>query len=78
MLDFTVHLLDWPLYGVLGGTHLVQVSEKTLGLSLDYLHQESLKVIGVCHCTGQRAMDSLRLSSKHFFHNKTGNILLAP
>ena len=76
MLDFTVRLLNRPLYGVLGGTHLVQVSEKTLGLSLEYLHQESLKVIGVCHCTGQLAMDSLRLSNSRFFDNTTGSILL--
>ena len=76
MLDSTVHLLNRPLYGVLGGTHLIQASEKTFGLSLEYLHQESLKVIGVCHCTGQLAMNSLRIANDRFFHNRTGSTLL--
>lgn len=76
MLDSTVRLLNRSLYGVLGGTHLMQVSEKNLDLSVKYLQKESLKVIGVCHCTGQVAMDSVRTLDDRFFHNRTGSTLL--
>lgn len=75
MLDFTKQLLKRTLYGVLGGTHLVQVSDKNLDLSLNYLGQESLKVIGICHCSGQPAMDSLRLHNERFLPIRTGSTL---
>lgn len=78
MLDYAVQLLNRPLYGVLGGTHLVQVSEKTLDLSLAYLHQQSVRMVGVCHCTGQLAIDSLRLTNGCFFDNRTGSTVLVP
>jgi len=76
MLDFTTGQLKRPLYAVLGGTHLVEANEESLAKSMDYLHNDDLKIIGVSHCTGQTATDQLAVSNSRYFHNHTGSSLL--
>lgn len=78
MVAFAVETLERPLYAVLGGTHLVESDEKSIELSMDFLNSDSLKIIGVSHCTGKSAMDRLAVSSRHFYHNKTGSSLFIP
>ncbi|MBN2428207.1 MAG: MBL fold metallo-hydrolase [Deltaproteobacteria bacterium] len=75
MLDAVVKLLKRPIYGVLGGTHLVEASEASLAESLDYLGDEKFKVVGVSHCTGQSAMERMATSNNNYFHNRTGSSL---
>ena len=75
MLDAVVKLFDKPLYAVLGGTHLVEADQHSLGKSLDYLGNDSLKVVGVSHCTGQPAMERMAGSNDRYFHNRTGSSL---
>jgi len=76
MLDAVTSLINRPLYAILGGTHLVEANESSLGISMDYLQNDDLKVIGVSHCTGQIAMDQLATSNKRYFHNRTGSSLI--
>lgn len=75
MLDAVVTLLKRPLYAVLGGTHLVESSKRSLQMSLDYLQNDTLKVIGVSHCTGKVALDKLEVSNDCFSQNRTGSTL---
>lgn len=75
MLDAVVHAIQRPLYGILGGTHLVEASDESLELSLDYLRKKQIQAIGVSHCTGQTAMDRLASSDMRYFHNHTGSSL---
>lgn len=76
MLDSAVNLLKRPLYAVVGGTHLVESSKSSLQMSMDYLQSDTLKVIGVSHCTGKVAMDQLEASNDRFYLNRTGSTLL--
>jgi len=76
MLDFTTEHLKRPLYAVLGGTHLVEANEESLAKSMDYLHNDDLKIIGVSHCTGDAATNQLAASNSRYFHNHTGSSLL--
>lgn len=73
MLDAVRRLLGKPVYAVLGGTHLIEASEESLELSLEYLTKSEIKVIGVSHCTGQKAMSVLSNSGGRYFHNSTGS-----
>lgn len=75
MLDLAVNLLKRPLYAVLGGTHLIESNDSSLQASMDYLQNDTLKVIGVSHCTGQVATDQLAISNDRFFQNRTGTTL---
>ncbi|MFK5927013.1 MAG: MBL fold metallo-hydrolase [Desulfuromusa sp.] len=76
MLDAATTLIKRPVYAVLGGTHLVEANEQSLGLSMEYLQNDALKVIGVSHCTGQIAMDQLAASNSRYYHNRTGSSLI--
>jgi 7,8-dihydropterin-6-yl-methyl-4-(beta-D-ribofuranosyl)aminobenzene 5'-phosphate synthase len=76
MLDATVTLLKRPIYAILGGTHLVESSDDSLNISLDYLDDDNLKVIGVSHCTGNTAMEHLAGNNCRYFHNSTGSSLI--
>ena len=76
MLDTARNLLEKPLYAVLGGTHLVEAKEKSFKLSLDYLNDKEIKVVGVSHCTGEKAMSALSISNDRYFHNRTGSSLI--
>lgn len=75
MLDSAAKLINRPIYAVLGGTHLVEASDSSLETSMSYLDSDSLKVIGVSHCTGQAAMDQLAASNSRYYHNRTGSSL---
>lgn len=76
MLDAVSNLIQRPIYAILGGTHLVESNDTSLGKSLNYLKNNDLKVIGVSHCTGQIAMDQLAASNSHYYHNRTGSSLI--
>ncbi len=76
MLDATRNLLKKPIYAVLGGTHLVEANDGSLDISMDYLNKGEMKVIGVSHCTGQKAMSNLSISNDRYFHNRTGSSLI--
>lgn len=76
MLDAASSLIKRPIYAVLGGTHLVESDKESLDLSMEYLKKDTLKVIGVSHCTGQIAMDQLASSNSRYYHNRTGSSLI--
>jgi 7,8-dihydropterin-6-yl-methyl-4-(beta-D-ribofuranosyl)aminobenzene 5'-phosphate synthase len=73
MLDSARNLLKKPIYAVLGGTHLVEANDGSLDISMEYLNKGEMKVIGVSHCTGQKAMTDLSISNDRYFHNRTGS-----
>jgi 7,8-dihydropterin-6-yl-methyl-4-(beta-D-ribofuranosyl)aminobenzene 5'-phosphate synthase len=76
MLDAVTGLIKRPIYAVLGGTHLVEASDSSLEISMAYLQNLKLKLIGVSHCTGQSAMERLAGSDTRYFHNRTGGALI--
>lgn len=76
MLDTVRKLLETPIYAVLGGTHLVEANNDSLNISMDYLNNGEMKVLGVSHCTGQKAMADLSISNDRYFHNRTGSTLV--
>ncbi len=78
MVKFATKILGRPLYAILGGTHLVESDEKSMGLSMDFLNSNNLKAVGVSHCTGKPAMDRLAVSNSRFYHNRTGSSLYIP
>lgn len=77
MLDAAAARLGRPIYAVIGGTHLVEASPDSLALTLQYLHQKDIALIGASHCSGAEAMGRLMTEfGARYFHNRTGSILL--
>jgi len=75
MLDAVRNLLNKKIYAVLGGTHLVEAKGRMFDNSIEYLNTQGIEVVGVSHCTGQLAMESLGKTNERYFHNRTGTAL---
>ncbi len=75
MLDATAERLGQPIHAVLGGTHLVEASPDSLALTLAYLDQKGIQVIGASHCTGTVASERLAAFGERYYPNRTGTAL---
>lgn len=65
-----------PVYGVVGGTHLISASEDRINKTIDYFKEKDVSLLGLSHCTGDRAMNMLKEAFKEkFVFNNTGNII---
>ena len=63
------------IYGILGGTHLIEADEIRINKTIDVLKDLDIKLIGVSHCTGGKAIEMFRNNCDNFFVNSTGTIL---
>lgn len=61
--------------GVIGGTHLIEADEDRIFKSIDYLNNASLNILGLSHCTGEKAVTLFSKKCKNYFINRTGTIL---
>ena len=75
MLDSVKKQFQKPIYAVLGGTHLVEADGPCLSQSIEYLHHDTLQLVGVSHCTGQKAMARMSETNSRYYHNRTGSSL---
>ncbi|GAB6149882.1 hydrolase [Clostridium novyi A str. BKT29909] len=63
------------IYGILGGTHLVEASEDRIDKTIEKLKEMNIKLIGVSHCTGDKAVEMFRNECDNFFVNNTGTVI---
>jgi 7,8-dihydropterin-6-yl-methyl-4-(beta-D-ribofuranosyl)aminobenzene 5'-phosphate synthase len=77
ILDTVAARFSEPIYAVLGGTHLIEAHGERLTAALGYLANGSIGKLGLSHCTGDEAMDTLEKSSSVFYRNVTGTGLEA-
>ncbi len=75
MIDTARELLKKPVYAVIGGTHLVEAGSDSLEKSINYFLKGDIAIIGVSHCTGEKAKSGLSAAGKRYFHNRTGSSL---
>lgn len=65
-----------PIYGVIGGTHLVEADEVRLENTISFFKENNINLIGVSHCTGENAIGKLQQQlQEKFIYNNTGNII---
>lgn len=64
-----------PIYGVLGGTHLVEADESRIDKTLHSFQEMHIEYIAVSHCTGENGIKKIRDGFKErFILNCTGNV----
>jgi len=65
-----------PIYGLVGGTHLVGRSEEYLQQTINALKELSLDLLSPCHCTGFKAMSRLYQEfPESFLLNFSGRVI---
>jgi len=59
------------VYGVVGGAHLVEASEERVWRTITALKELNVQKIGLCHCTGMRAITLMahEFGDRFFFNN---------
>lgn len=61
------------IYGIIGGTHLVEADDERLDSTIEYFKSINLMLLGISHCTGDKAVGKLRTELEgKFFYNNTG------
>lgn len=69
-------VLDAPIYAVFGGTHLMHADEERISLTIDNLCKMGLSVIGLSHCSGERAEKMLAADKRvRACHLASGNCI---
>ena len=63
------------VYGVIGGTHLVEADEERIRKTIKRLNELNIRLIGVSHCTGESACNLFQEKCDNFFKNSTGTII---
>ena len=64
---------------VVGGSHLISVSEEGFWQTADALRDLGIQTLGLCHCTDMKAMGLLAQEfGENFFFNKAGSVLEIP
>ena len=65
-----------PVYGVVGGTHLIEADEKRINWTIEKFESMNIKKIALSHCTGEKAVEMVKeRSGEMFIQNHTGNII---
>ena len=70
---------EYPIYGVIGGSHLMRASPEQVERTIQALKEFGVQRVGVSHCTGFHA--SRRLAQEFgegFFLNNAGTIVTLP
>lgn len=76
ILETIIQRTGMAVYGVVGGTHLVDADENRLNKTISYFKQKNIQFIGVSHCTGEKGEKKLKEAfNNRFFNNNTGNII---
>ena len=76
ILNSAKRFFDKDIYAFIGGTHLIGSSDFRLNKTVNELNKFDLKILGACHCTGDKAMKLLSKEFKDsFVRIKTGTYL---
>ncbi|AOR24962.1 MBL fold metallo-hydrolase [Clostridium taeniosporum] len=63
------------IVGIIGGTHLIEADDERIKKSVEYLKKSGVEILGLSHCTGEKAVEIFNRECKTSFTNRTGTIL---
>ena len=76
ILETIIKRTGMNIYGIIGGTHLVEADEQRLKKTIEFLKEKSIQILGVSHCTGAYAAEEIKCEFREkFIYNNTGNII---
>jgi 7,8-dihydropterin-6-yl-methyl-4-(beta-D-ribofuranosyl)aminobenzene 5'-phosphate synthase len=76
ILETIMKRIGLPIYGIIGGSHLVEADEERVSKTIEFFKENNIKIIAMSHCTGEIAIEKLKNEFKDkFVYNNTGNIM---
>ncbi len=65
------------IYGVVGGTHLIDANEERIKWTLEKIKSLDIQLIGLSHCTGEKGIQKIQMEfPDKFLYNNTGNQII--
>ncbi len=65
-----------PLFGVVGGTHLVEADSARIDSTIAFFKEKNLKMVAVSHCTGEQGLkEVMKQMPEEFVFNNSGNVI---
>lgn len=74
MISTIEETFNEKIYAIIGGSHLVEADDSRIKKSIEYLNKLNIEMIGLSHCTGEKAVKEISENCSGFFYNKTGTI----
>jgi len=76
ILESIIERTGLPIYGVIGGTHLIDADEERTDNTINFLREKNIQFLGISHCTGEKAVEEIKKQfGKRYLYNNTGNII---
>lgn len=76
ILETIIKRTGMSIYGIVGGTHLIEADEQRLKNTIKFFKEKDIQVLGLSHCTGEYALEEIKREFKNkFLYNNTGNII---
>lgn len=75
IIDSISEVSGEKIAGVIGGTHLGKSDEQRINKSADYLTKLGIKMLGLSHCTGEKAAKVFNEKCRGTFTNGTGTFV---
>ncbi|MCB2292711.1 MBL fold metallo-hydrolase [Clostridium algoriphilum] len=76
ILETIIERTGMTIYGIVGGTHLVEANEQRLKNTINYFKEKDIYLLAMSHCTGKYATEKIKNEFKDkFTYNNTGNII---
>lgn len=76
ILETIIKRTGMPIYGIIGGTHLIEADEQRLKNTIKFFKEKDIQVLGLSHCTGECAIEEIKQQfGERFLYNNTGNVI---
>lgn len=63
------------IVGIIGGTHLIEADDERINKSIECINNLDVNLLGLSHCTGEKAVNIFHENCKSSFMNITGTVL---
>ncbi|SHJ29439.1 MBL fold metallo-hydrolase [Parasporobacterium paucivorans] len=65
-----------PIFGIIGGTHLVEADDTRIQKTIEALKEMEIRIVAASHCTGEKGLRYIRRELKEqFLFNNTGSVI---
>jgi len=76
ILETIIKRTNMPVYGIIGGTHLIEADQLRLNNTINFFKEKKIGILGMSHCTGENAIREIEQEFKErFLYNNTGSII---
>lgn len=76
ILETIIERTEIPIYGIVGGTHLIKADNNRINNTIKFLKEKDIRILRMSHCTGDKAIEEIKLEfGERFLYSHTGSVI---